>query len=255
MLRRAMMTSRDSLLAVAAGLPWRGRATLAAHAWKAVVRQHHKELRPVLAPHVPSDAVVIDAGSHAGQFAKLFAAMAPHGRVVAFEPSSYARAILRLAAARRPNIEIVPKALGDRAGTLTLAAPIKGGSVRFGLAHLGGTDERAKVRRETVEVVTLDDFADGHGIGRLDFLKADIEGWEMRLLAGGARTIQRYRPAMLLELIDTFLRRAGDSLDGAWTVLSDWGYRPMAVRGGTLTALEGPADGDSLWFPEGRRAL
>src|SRR5262245_61843719 len=127
-------------------LTWRGRATFLAHAGKAIFRQHHQELLPALQPFLPTDGVVLDVGAHAGQFAKRFAKQVPQGKVYAFEPSQYARSILTLAVRVRGlrNVEVVPAALGDGAGSAVLSTPVKAaGSVRFGLAHLnaGGTSD------------------------------------------------------------------------------------------------------------------
>ncbi|HUB97517.1 MAG TPA: FkbM family methyltransferase, partial [Stellaceae bacterium] len=149
-----------------------------AHLFKAVFKQHHRELVPVLRPVIPDDAVVFDVGAHAGQFTKLFAKLAPRGFVYAFEPGSYARAILRAAlrANRIRNVAIMPLALGERAGIAILTVPVKrSGSYGFGLAHLGaGTAAAAET--EAVGVATLDDAVAALGLARLDFVKADIEG-------------------------------------------------------------------------------
>lgn len=235
-------------------LSWRGRATYVAHAGKAVLRQHHRELLPLLRRFVPADATVLDVGAHAGQFAKLFAGLAPAGRVYAFEPSGYARSILTLAVRvrRLSNVTVVARALGDAPGEAVLSTPVKAkGSVRFGLAHFGATGPG---RSERVPIVTLDTFAAEQRLTRLDFVKADVEGWEARMLAGGAETLQRLRPPMLLELVDSHLRRAGDDLAGAWAELTAWGYTPHAWSGERLTPLAAPRDGDSLWLPPGTSA-
>ena len=239
------------------GLTPRARATWLAHAWKALTRQHHMELAAVLRRFIPGDAVVFDVGGHAGQFTKLFSRLAPAGKVYAFEPSEYARSILTLAlrAHRLTGVEVVAAALGDAESSLTLTTPLKSaGSVRFGLAHLGGPESPGEGRTETVPVTTIDTFAASRGVTRLDFLKGDIEGWEMRALVGGRRTIERHRPAMLLELIDSHLVRAGDSLPQAWELLVGWDYQPMRWTGGAgLALLDSPRDGDVFWLPAERR--
>ena len=98
------------------------RVDFLAHLLKATLRQHHRELIPVFAPHIPDEAVVIDVGAHAGQFSKLFAKMAPRGRVYAFEPSAYARSILTrsLAFNRLNHVKVVPVGLSDAPGELIL---------------------------------------------------------------------------------------------------------------------------------------
>lgn len=243
---------------VLANLSWRGKLSYFAHAFKAVTRKHHGELRPVLSRFIQPDSVVADVGGHSGQFAKLFAALATDGTVYTFEPGEYPRSILRLAVRvrRLSNITIVAKGLGDADSQLALSTPIKAqGSMRFGLAHMGddpGPDASGAVdhRSESVDVTTLDRFALQAGLNRLDFLKADIEGWEQRMLTGGKDTIARFRPVIYMELVDHHLARAGDSLQSAWSLLTSWGYTPMQWTGGDgLQEVLEPWDGDSFWLP------
>lgn len=235
------------------GLPWRGRATYVAHAGKALFRQHHRELEPVLRQLVPQDGVVLDVGAHAGQFAKLFARLAHAGHVFAFEPSGYARSILTLVVRARSlrNVTVVGAGLGDAPGALTLSTPLKSsGSVRFGLAHLQhGAASAGAARTEHVPVLTIDQFAAERGLPRLSFIKADIEGWEMRMLAGAAEALRRWRPPLLLELNDHHLQRAGDTLASAWRALGGWGYDAHVYEHGRLLPCTEPRDGDFFWLP------
>lgn len=66
--------------------------------------------------------------------------MASSGRVYAFEPGSYARAILRMVVTlhRLENASVVPMGLGAACGIDTLSVPVKAsGSFGFGLSHMG----------------------------------------------------------------------------------------------------------------------
>jgi FkbM family methyltransferase len=218
-------------------LTLRQRASWAAHLYKAATRQHHKPLRRLFAPHVPPDAVVIDVGAHAGQFSKLFARMAPRGRVHAFEPSAYARSIMipALRWNRLANVELSPVGLSDRPGRATLHTPLKASSaLGFGTAHFGsertGTPGVAgRAVDQEVATTTLDAFAAARGLERLDFIKADIEGWEMRALAGGEATLRRFRPALYLEVDGACLARAGDTPEALFAWLAGLGYRAFAA--------------------------
>jgi FkbM family methyltransferase len=205
----------------------RQRASWLAHVFKAVTQQHHRELAPVLAPFIPDDAVVLDVGAHAGQFSKLFAALAPRGRVYAFEPSDYARTVLApaLAVGGRGRVEIVAAGLSDAPGELVLHTPIKRrGGLGFGIAHLGAATEGPGVD-QTVPLTTLDAFARDRGLARLDFIKMDIEGWEARALAGGRETLARFLPTLFLEVDAAMLARAGDDPDSLFRWLEALGYR------------------------------
>jgi len=233
------------------GLTVRGRATFLAHLYKAMVRRHHREMLPTLAPCLPADGVVVDAGAHAGQYAKLFAECVPHGVVYAFEPGSYARSILSTAMRLRRcrNVRVVAKGLSDAEGETTLSTPIKAsGSLGFGLAHLGPADDGRTMVRERVPVTTVDRFAMETGLARLDFIKADIEGWEVRLLQGARDTIAAFRPAIMLELVTSHLERAGSTGMQAWQLLAPFGYTAYRLpHGPTVTEFAG--DGDYLFLP------
>ncbi len=214
-------------------LTFRQRASWLAHVFKAVTQQHHRGLIPLFAPHIPSDAVVLDVGAHAGQFAKLFAALAPRGRVYAFEPSAYARSVLRpaLAAGGRGRVEIIPLGLSDQAGELTLHTPVKRrGGLGFGVAHLGQSGDGVTVD-QTVSLTTLDAFTLAHGLVRLDFIKMDIEGWELRALRGGAATLARFRPTLYLEVDAAMLGRAGDDPAALFAWLGALGYGAWRTPG------------------------
>jgi FkbM family methyltransferase len=208
-------------------LTFRQRLDWLRHFGTACFQQHHLELAPVFQPYLPAGAVVFDVGAHAGQFAKLFSRLAPSGQVYAFEPSPYTLSLLRpvLAWNRIPNVEIVPAGLSAEAGEAPLSTPIKKSGVRgFGLASLAGVSAGREKSDETVPLETLDGFVERKSITRLDFIKADIEGWEFNMLRGGARSIARFKPALYLEISQDALARAGDRPADIWGMLEPLGY-------------------------------
>jgi len=227
-------------------LSLRGRGDRLAHLLKAATQQHHGELAAPFRPYVAADAVVFDIGAHAGQFTKLFARMAPQGRVFAFEPSAYARSILKPALAwnRIRNVEIVPMGLSDADGELALRTPIKRhGGMGFGLAHFGDEAADRPVMEQTVRLTTLDGFMRAQALRRLDFIKADVEGWEAHVLRGGGATLAAHKPALFLEVVEASLARAGSSPAEIWERLVPLGYRAlMAPDFAPVAAFSGGGD-------------
>lgn len=235
---------------------WHLSPTFIAHLFKAIFKQHHRELLPVLRPVIPRDAVVLDVGAHAGQFTKLFAGLADQGLVLAVEPGSYARLILRVAVLLRRlhNVVILPFALGETPSLAMLTMPIKRrGSYGFGLSHLGPSNGHGAATVEPVAVTTLDGLAAALGLARLDFIKADIEGWEAHLLRGGLHTVRRLRPALFLEMNEAQLARAGGDLAAIWSLLTGLGYRPHLAVGDVLEPVASPRQGDILWLAPAER--
>ncbi|HUN52059.1 MAG TPA: FkbM family methyltransferase [Candidatus Sulfotelmatobacter sp.] len=230
----------------------RQRLTWCAHFFKAVAKQHHRDLLPLLGRHIGAESIVVDVGAHAGQFAKLFAGLARRGHVYAFEPGAYARSILQPMVRLRGlnNVTVIAAGLSDAVGAATLSLPIKRrGNLGFGLGHLGAGNDGRAVRAETVPLTTLDRFVVETGLKRLDFIKADIEGWEMRLLEGARQSLARFRPVLMLELVAAHLARAGDRPEDAVALLQSLGYR--AYRFDDLgRALDGfIGGGDYLFLP------
>ncbi len=235
---------------------WRLSGSFAAHLFKATTQQHHRDLFPLFARFVPASAVVFDVGAHAGQYTKLFARAASAGRVYAFEPGSYARVILRAAVAwhRLHNVTVVPMALGAVCGVDTLSVPVKHrGSFGFGLSHLGCPQERwHRVAQELVAMTTIDAVAEALRLDRLDFVKADIEGWELALLRGGEKTLRRFRPVLVLELLNKQLARAGHNVDDAFALLTDLGYTAFELTPDNQMVPAISARDGEYWFISAR---
>ena len=51
-----------------------------------------------------------------------------------------------------------------------------------------------------VKIVPLDEFVREKNLRPPDFVKMDVEGFEMEVLGGMARTIKRYKPTMFIEI-------------------------------------------------------
>ncbi len=237
-------SGRDDL-----SLSLRQRLGWVAHVFKAATQNHHPELERLFAPMIAQDATIADVGAHAGQFSKLFARLAPEGRVFAFEPAPYARAVLAPALKwnRFERVTVEPYGLSDAPGHFTLSTPLKRGhaEVGYGLAHLGTDDDPRPMRTETIEVRTLDSFAAANKLTRLDFLKADVEGWEARMLIGGRNTLAALKPVLFLEIVQSSLARANSKPQDIFTLLAPLGYSARKLTAdATLTAVDG-FDGDS----------
>ena len=127
------------------------------------------------------------------------ACVGPGGAVWAFEPSSRERAHLdvNVALNQLSNVRMFPVALADADGAALLKVSA---SNHAGLNTLGTiTCGVSQVTIEIVPVRTLDGLADEVSLARLDVLKVDVEGAELRLLRGAACSIERFRPMVMFE--------------------------------------------------------
>jgi len=239
-------------------LSMHGKLTYLAHLFKALTRQHHQEYLPILKSSLSDNSIIIDVGAHSGQFTKLFSTIVPTGRVYAFEPGSYASSILKkvIGLHRLKNVTHVNKGLGEHRKKECLNMPVKkSGSLGFGLSHLGGDKQNVRTTiSETIEIITLDSFAKDERLERINFIKADIEGWEMQLLLGAKSIIQKWHPILTLEVNRIFLSRAENTPEELWAFLSDNGYEIFRLfydenRLLQTTLAPEPFDGDIICYP------
>ncbi len=152
--------------------------------------------------------VAVDIGCHKGAYTYwMRRRVGPSGAVYAFEPQPQQVAYLRAAfsAMRYDNVEIVPMAVSDQCGSMTLHVPTGAGRTHEATLELtsrcrepNGTASASARRTCSVDVTTLDEFFADQPRGP-NFLKIDVEGHELAVLNGGLRTLASYRPTILLE--------------------------------------------------------
>lgn len=243
---------------VIAQLSLHGRLTYLAHLFKALTKQHHKEYLPMLESKLSNDSIIIDVGAHSGQFTKLFSKIVPDGRVYSFEPGSYASSILSkvIALLRLRNVTQIKKGLGGHDRKDTLIMPVKkSGSLGFGLSHLGtGKEKNRNTLSETIEITTLDAYVESEDIEKINFIKADIEGWEMQLLLGAKSSIEKWHPILTLEVNSLFLDRAGNTPEDLWKYLIVNGYEIFRLYKDDKNCLQTvsasvPFDGNIICYP------
>lgn len=157
------------------------------------------------------DGVIVDAGAYIGDTTIPLSRLAK--KVYAFEPQAETREILKynLDLNHITNVEVMPYALGDSPSV------VKYNSVNLQelngelLPSPGGTQVGVAVGDCEVEMVSLDSL----GL-RPDFVKADIEGMEIPLLAGAINLIKSTRPIFFLEydtVVQSDMRPLPECLD------------------------------------------
>ncbi len=138
--------------------------------------------------------IVIDAGSHNGEFS-LLAVLMGAKKVYAFEPVSKTAEILNkniIKSNMQNRIELVKQALGDKNYLTNISFDFIGD----GGAKIGLTDKNKN--SEKIKVIKLDDFVKNNKISNIGFIKMDIEGFEENALLGAKETIKRDKPILSL---------------------------------------------------------
>jgi FkbM family methyltransferase len=152
----------------------------------------HQEL-VFLADRLPGGLRILDVGANTGNHTLFFATVMQAEIVIAIEPDSRACAALRsmVAANRLNNVDL--SCLGYAAGRMcSTARPIPSVTAGLGAVHLEPAQDGP------ISVLPLDKLVDAP----IDFIKIDVEGMEMEVLAGARSLIARFRPALYIEVLD-----------------------------------------------------
>jgi FkbM family methyltransferase len=168
----------------------------------------------------PGDTL-LDVGAHVGYYTLLSARLVGEkGEVWSFEPNpgncAWLRRHVSLNGLRNVHVEEV--AVSDA-----------GGTARFAFGSGSGTGRLAADGTVEVRAVTLDEFCAEHGI-RPNALKIDVEGGELRVLAGAHRILTTDRPVIFLSTHGAEIHRE------CLRVLRSLGYALEPVNGDDLHA-------------------
>jgi FkbM family methyltransferase len=147
-----------------------------------------------LLPLIPVGGTVIDAGANIGTHTVSYGEkVGAQGHVYAFEPFALSFECVKFNCRNLPQVSCHYAALGRAPGFAKVIPP--------GDTNMGTTI--TELAPEGIAVLAIDGLA----IGRCDFIKIDVEGFELEVLLGARETIAKYHPIFLIELNDATLRR------------------------------------------------
>jgi FkbM family methyltransferase len=194
---------------------------------KSTVRWFASFLRPGM--------TFLDVGAHVGQYSLIAAKnMGALGRVHSFEPNP--TTFHRLSANLALNVfeTLTPHnlALSDSVGAATLYIPKHDNR---GEASMQACDK--DVDQATVASTTLDEWSKTADLGtpqRVDIIKIDVQGFEAKVVTGARSVLKRFRPVVLCEFEERWLRLAGSSSVELKELFRGLGYSVNRIVAGRL---------------------
>jgi FkbM family methyltransferase len=174
---------------------------------------------------VTGGMTVADVGANQGLYTLFLAKLARPGKIFAFEPHPilYEQLVTNVHENRIENIECHQAAVSNLSGTLTLQS----GRLNLGDNYIVSAGAKTPATMQ-VKAVTLDELFEGT---RIDFLKVDIQGWELAALTGGWNVLKKNHGIVLLfEFWPFGLRRAGADPNQLLSYLTDLGFSIYCLR-------------------------
>ena len=193
-------------------------------------------------PHlVKRGDTVIDIGANLGYYTRPIAdIVGAEGRVYAVEPVPVIFDVLKRNVAGRKNVTLLNYALGSEERTIEMANDSVAAAGYFGTGRNFVSDgelsgEAIRFTAQMVQGSKL--FAE---IGKIDFIKCDIEGYERVVIPELRPLIERHHPTVLIET-------DGDTRHEIIKMFTDMGYRAYMLEAGREVALDPKSDKDIIF--------
>jgi FkbM family methyltransferase len=202
-------------------------------------RQKRSKTLTALMPDffVNRNATVVDIGASWGLFTYHFShRVGREGTVYSYEPHPANSVVLQKLASKRSNVHFRPFAISDAVGTAEMLVPRHHNRIvtaQSSLAHGFVDGASVCVERIQVPTVRLDDEIDTGR--RIDFVKIDVEGYEIPVLRGAASILRKWMPPILIEIEQ---RHLDIPIKDVFRELQDMGYYLYYIDGSSLRPVD-----------------
>jgi len=168
----------------------------------------------------------IDIGANIGYYTLILAqAIEENGKVIAFEPMHWAFKKLEknISLNKFNNIILENKALSDNNenninAKFACSWPVFENKKNLHPIHKG------KAMENKTDMITLDSYANNKKI-KIDLIKLDVDGYEVKVLKGAKRILKEDRPIIISELGKYTLKEVGDTPELMIDILLENNYK------------------------------
>ena len=179
---------------------------------------------------------VYDIGGYEGIFTLFFARkVGEHGVVITFEPNplSYRKIIDNVKVNQFDNVKVFNLAVGARKSTAKLVLDdFELGTGEIMSDNDGMISAMKGKKYVQVEIDSIDGLIYGDVIPKPQFIKIDVEGFELEVLKGAATTLEQSRPQLFIEIHGDGIANKKENLREIVEFLSRYGYDIVHVESG-----------------------
>lgn len=150
-------------------------------------------------------SVILDIGANTGIYSIASAAMSGGSQIYSFEPNpvNYRRLLKNIEINSFTNITTFQQAVGAFKGAIGFTVPEKDmiSDTSSALESFSKSTYSGDIEWKNIEAeqIMLDDFCSDLTLDKVDLIKIDVEGYELSVLKGASKLIERFRPTILIE--------------------------------------------------------
>lgn len=183
----------------------------------------------LLKKHIPVNSVVLDIGANIGFYAKILSEIVGvNGKVYCYEPDTTNFSHLKNYCSGLKNVELNNLAVSSKTETIKIYT-----SKELNVDHRTYKPEEFDKEIE-IKAVSIDD----HVKGKVDFIKMDIQGFEMSAIKGMERTLaENPKVKMISEFWPYGLKKAGSSVTEYFVYLTNKGFTCHLLEKNSLQKL------------------
>ncbi|MEZ4883220.1 MAG: FkbM family methyltransferase [Chitinophagales bacterium] len=208
-----------------------------------------EEQRERLLGLVEEGNYVIDVGANIGAVSLPFAKIVgKEGKVISLEPHpvTHQKLLNNLSLNDFPQLIPLQKGLGDTTTTFTISTIDAHNPGRNRILPENQNDEYEILENHEIEVDTLDKVVADLNLQRVDLIKIDVEGFEMKVLEGGKFVLEELSPHLFIELDDSHLQAQGSSAKELVAFLE--GFKYLVWKASNMESIDSSMDFTNCHF-------
>jgi len=204
--------------------------------------KYHYAVNKIIQP----EFVVVDIGANLGYFSRNFVRLANRGKVISIEPVPQFFEVLEYFLKPYSNSKRYNVALGTHEGVITMVLPKTDGMIRTGLPHIAeNEDEKRQHDTRDVQIIRGSELLGK--LERIDYIKCDIEGYELTVFHELKDLIQAHKPYLQVE-------NDSRNVDALLDLLNSLDYLQYGIADFQLIREDGiqKESGDYFFIPKGK---
>ena len=178
-----------------------------------------------------SPKIIVDVGANYGPYSFFLSKLYPQSKIFAFEPATRSMSIFKeiIKKFNLKNVIPVKKGLGSKEEEKEICMPRQ----YTILAYVAEKNAQRKKEDafEKIEITTLDNFVKRNKIPRIDFIKCDVEGFELEVFNGAKNSIKKLKPIIFVEIEERHTKKYGINPQEVLAFFKKLKYSCYAVKG------------------------